>query len=140
MIALLKNPFVGWLLIVGIVVLALRFVPAGWFETADQKRVADISAKTESMMPSDMGYAIGQAAVSAASCGLEFRRDGAEIVLATSNFEYRFVEPGGVLEGVYNDGYQSARVNGGGSPAYCADALAKFGPQGTVLPTLLAER
>lgn len=138
--SILRNPFVGWLLLLGVVVLAVRFVPYDWVATAEDKNVAGIAAATERMMPSDLGNALGQAAANAAGCGLEFVKANAEIALHTSNFEYRFIEPGGMLEGVYNDGYQSGRVNGSPPLGFCDGALRDFGPSGRVIPGLLRAR
>lgn len=136
---LVKNPLVGWVLMLIAVGLFIRYVPYDWVASADDKRMAAISTATETMLPYDMAHGIGQAVSSAGSCGFEFRKDSAEIVLGTSNFPYRFIEPGGILEGAYNDGFQSGRQSGDGSVSFCAGALAKYGPSGTTLPMLISE-
>ena len=137
---ILGSRLVQWLLLVAVVVLVIRFVPYDWVATSDQKRVDAIGQATESMMPSDLGYALGQAAAKAFSCAYEFDKSGAEIALGTHNFEYRFIEPGGMLQGVYNDGYQAADTSGAPPAGYCDGALAEFGPTGSIIPTLIRNR
>lgn len=131
---ILKNPFVGWLLLVLAVAAFLKFSPGGdWMMTAEQKRVHQISEATEDLDLVTVAQMVGMASGISTVCGFEFNRDVADIALHTKNGEWRHVEAGGALHPAYIQGFNMSNVRN------CGAVMKAFGSEGNVIPMLLSE-